>query len=155
MIEDALATARRLAEALDAEEYSAAPATLAEGCVYHTATAALVGPEAVIGSCRANAEAARGRFDEIHYASRADPSGAWGAVITYTDRVRCGDAWHESRCRQHVRIGAAGLVEEIRHEELPGERERLQEFEQRRTTRGSCPRTSRGNGPKTLGLDCE
>jgi len=134
MIEDILATARRLAEALDAEDYSAARATLAEGCVYHTGTTTLVGREAIIGSYRANGEAAHGRFDEIHYASRVDPSETSGAVITYTDRVRCGGEWHEFRCRQHVRIGATGLVEEIRHEELPGERERLQEFEHRRTT---------------------
>jgi len=133
MVEDILATARRLAEALDAEDYSAARATLAEGCVYHTGTTTLVGPEAVIGSYRATGEAAHERFDEILYASRVDPSETSGAVITYTDRVRCGREWHEFRCRQHVRIGAAGLVDEIWHEELPGERERLQEFEQRRT----------------------
>ena len=47
------------------------------------------------------------------------------AVITYTDRVHRGGVWHEYRCRQHVRVNGAELIEEIRHEELPGERQRL------------------------------
>src|SRR5262249_52556750 len=32
-------------------------------------------------------------------------------------------------CRQHVRVGSDGLVETIQHEEIPGERERLHQFE--------------------------
>jgi hypothetical protein len=120
-----------LAEALDAEDYSAARAVLATGCVYHTATTILVGPHAIIASYRANGEAARGRFDAVEYTSRVEPTGAAEAVITYTDRVRRGDEWHEYRCRQHIHINKAGLIEEIRHEELPGERQRLQEFEGR------------------------
>jgi hypothetical protein len=137
MVEGILVTAPRLAEALDVEDYFAAGATLAEGCVYHTGTTTLTGPEAIIASYRANGEAARRRFDRIEYASRVEPSGTSGAVITFTDRVRCGGAWHEYRCRQHVRIGEAGLVEEIRHEELPGEQERLHEFERCRSRRGT------------------
>ena len=121
---------------VNAEDYAAARATLAEGCVYHTGTTALVGPEGIIASYKANAEAAHAHFDEVDYANRVDPSETSGAVITYTDRVRRGGEWHEFRCRQHVLIGAAGLIEEIRHDELPGERERLQEFEHRRTTGG-------------------
>jgi hypothetical protein len=129
MSEGVLLTARRLAEALDAEDYAAARALLAAGCVYHTGTTTLTGGDAVIASYRANGEAARGRFDGIEYASRVEPSGPAGAVITYTDRVRRGGERHEYRCRQQVRISQAGLVEEIWHEELAGERERLQEFE--------------------------
>jgi hypothetical protein len=124
-------TACRLAAALDAEDYGSARATLAAGCVYHTGTTILTGPDAIIASYRANGEAARGRFDDIQYASRVEPAGVSGATITYTDRVRIGGEWHEYRCRQHVHFDAAGLVDEIRHEELPRERERLQEFERR------------------------
>jgi SnoaL-like domain len=131
MSEAIVRTARRLAEALDAEDYSAAGAVLAEGCVYHTGTATLKGRDAIIASYRANGEAARGRFDAIEYASRVEASGPSEAVIGYTDRVRIGDRWHEYHCRQHVRIDETGVIEEIRHEELPGERERLQEFERR------------------------
>jgi hypothetical protein len=129
--------ARRLAESLDAEDYDAARATLAEGCRYHIGTTTLTGPDAIIASYRANGEAARGRFDMFEFSSQIEPSGASGAVITYTDRVQLQGEWHEYRCRQHVRLGKTGQIEEIRHEELPGERERLQEFERRRTSPGT------------------
>jgi hypothetical protein len=131
MSEGIMQTVCRLAAALDAEDYVAARAVLAVGCVYHTGTTTLTGQDVILASYRANAEAARGRFDEVGYASRVELSGEAEAVITYTDRVRRGGEWHEYRCRQHVRVGPAGLVEEIRHEELPGERERLREFERR------------------------
>jgi hypothetical protein len=136
MSEAVMRAARRLAEALDAEDYSAAHALLAAGCVYRTGTTTLTGPDAIIASYRANGELARGRFDAIEYASQVEPSGAAGAVITYVDRVHRGGERHEYRCRQHVRIGQGELVEGIWHEELPGERERLQEFERRTGGRG-------------------
>lgn len=136
MSEGVLRAAHRLAEALDAEDYSAARALLAAGCLYHTGATVLTGPDAILASYRANGEAARGRFDAIEYASAVEPSGPAGAVITYTDRVRRGGEWHQYSCRQQVRVSEAGLVEEIRHEELPGERQRLQEFERR--TGGRC-----------------
>jgi limonene-1,2-epoxide hydrolase len=133
-----LEIARRLAEALDREDYSAARAVLAKECVYYVTGTTLAGPEAIISSFRSNGEMARGRFDRIEYTSRVEPTGPAGAaVITDTDRVRCGDEWHEYRCQQHVRVGAAGLVEEIRHEELPGERERLDLFKLRHSNRGT------------------
>ena len=134
MSEGVLRTARRLAEALDTEDYAAARLILAAGCIYHTGTTILTGADAILASYRANAEAARGRFDVIEYTSTVEPSAAAGAIITYTDRIRRGGEWHEYRCRQHVRISAAELVEEIWHEEMPGERQRLLEFESR--TRG-------------------
>jgi hypothetical protein len=131
MSEEVVRAARRLAEALDAEDYAAARAVLAPACLYHTGTAVLTGPDVIIAAYRDSGEAARRRFDTVEYACAVEPSGAAGAVITYTDQVRRGGRWHEYRCRQHVRVGEAGLVEEIRHEELPGERQRLEEFERR------------------------
>jgi hypothetical protein len=40
-----------------------------------------------------------------------------------------GERAYEYHCQQRLRVGTGGLVEEIRHEELPGERERLAAFE--------------------------
>jgi hypothetical protein len=131
MSDSVLPTARRLAEALDAEDYAAARAVLAAACLYHTGTTILSGPDAIIAAYRASGEAARRRFDAIEYSSAVEPSGAAGAVITYTDRVRRRGQWHEYRCRQHIRVNIDGLVDEIRHEEQPGERQRLEEFERR------------------------
>jgi hypothetical protein len=125
---DALRTARGLAQALDGEDYAAARQLLAENCVYHTGKGVLTGADPITASYRANGDSARKRFDAIEYASQVEPVDALRAVITYTDRVRRGEEWHEYRCRQQVRVDERGRIVEIRHEELPGERERLEEF---------------------------
>jgi hypothetical protein len=126
-----LESARRFAAALDAEDYEAVRASLGSGCVYDAPQGVLIGPEAIVASYRENADGARSRFAKIEYTSEVATAGPAPAeaVITFIDRVMLGGAWHEHRCRQHVRFGAGGLIEHIRHEELPGERERLQQFE--------------------------
>jgi hypothetical protein len=125
--------ARRFATALDAEEYEAAEACLAAACVYHSPAGVLAGPAAIIASYRASGAAGRKRFDAVEFDSFVESVGPGEALVTYTDWVRLGERSHEYRCRQRLRVGAGGLVEEIRHEELPGERERLAAFE---TARG-------------------
>jgi hypothetical protein len=124
-----LESAQQFAAALDAEDYEAVRASLAFGCVYDAPHGVLIGPEAIVASYRQNAVAARGRFAKIEYTSEVATAGPAEAVITFIDRVMLRGVWHEHRCRQHVRLGAGGLIEHIRHEELPGERERLQQFE--------------------------
>jgi hypothetical protein len=124
-------TARHFATALDVEDYETARACLAADCVYHAPGGVLIGPGSIVASYPDRAEAARGRFEALEYDNLVEAEGPAGAVITFTDRVRLGGAWHAFRCRQHVCVGRGGLFEEIRHEELPGERERLRAFEAR------------------------
>ena len=126
-----LDVAGRFAAALDTEDYSAARALIAESCIYRINDATLIGRDAIISSYRANAASATQRFDSVDYRSHVEATGSSTAVIKYTDRLRLGDDFHEFRCRQHVQIGAAGLIEQITHEELPGERQRLEAFESR------------------------
>jgi hypothetical protein len=124
-----LQTAERLAAALDAEDYGAVRACLSANCVYHGPDGVLTGPDAIVASYRQVAEAGRERFEEIKYESQALLAGPDSVIITFTDHLRLGRAWHRFRCRQHVRVGVDGLVEAIQHEEIPGERERLHQFE--------------------------
>jgi limonene-1,2-epoxide hydrolase len=124
-----LHAAQRFAAALDAEDYRAAHSALAADCVYHAPEGLLVGPDRIVASYREHAESARGRFETIEYESAVEAIGPAEAVITFIDRVMLAGAWHQFRCQQRIRIDAAGLVAEIRHEELLGERERLQKFE--------------------------
>jgi hypothetical protein len=124
-----LELARRFAAALDGEDYETARASLAAGCVYEAPEGELIGPEAIVASYSQNGVAARGRFAKIEYTSEVAATGPAEAVITFTDRVMLGGQWHAYRCRQHIRLDATGLIEHIRHEELPGERERVRQFE--------------------------
>ena len=134
MVASVLAAAR-FAAALDEEDYLSAGALLAEGCVYYAGASTLVGADAIIGSYRGNGEAARRRFGEVEYFSHVESKAASAAVIVFTDRVRLGGQWHEFRCRQHVAVDERGLIVEIRHEEIPTERERLEDFERRHSER--------------------
>jgi SnoaL-like domain len=124
-----LESARRLAAALDAEDDAAVRACLTDECVYESPEGVLVGPEAIVASYRKNAELARTRFAKIEYRSEVAATGPAEAVITFVDRLSRAGAWHEFRCRQHVRLAANGLIEHIQHEEIADERERLREFE--------------------------
>jgi hypothetical protein len=128
MDESTLEIANRFAAALDAEAYENALLLLDADCVYESPDGTLIGPESIIASYRANGDRARSRFDEITYSSAVEESGV-EFVITYTDRLRLGDRRHQFRCRQRVRFNAEGRIVCIRHEEIPGERERLREFE--------------------------
>jgi hypothetical protein len=125
------AIARQFAAALDAEDYVAARALVAEDCIYRLGDGVISGPDAIIDSYRANGAAARRRFDEVQYVSSVEQTGASTAVINFIDRLRLGDQWHQFHCRQHLRIGPGGLIEEIRHEGLPNQREQLIAFETR------------------------
>jgi hypothetical protein len=138
MSELAWLAATRLAQSLDNEDYAAARQLLAEACVYQIGTTTIVGPDQILASYRANGQTARSRFDAIQYTHRVESVGPTRAIITYTDRVCLGNEWHTYVCRQHILVGLEGTVEEIEHEELPVERERLREFENRR------PRNVRG-----------
>jgi hypothetical protein len=128
-LSSALQAAERFASALDAEDFARVPTLLAPNCAYHAPEALLIGPDAIVASYRQNAEAARRRFDQIEYQSRVEPGSPAAALITFIDRVRIGGAWHEYRCRQRICVGAGGLIEEIRHDEIAGEKERLEQFE--------------------------
>ncbi len=125
---NALEAARRLAAALDAEDYDATRRLLAPDCVYHTGTEGLSGADAIVASYRAHGEDARTRFERVTYESSVSATGPATAAITYTDHVSHQGRSHAYRCRQHVRVRADGAIDEIRHEDLPGERERFFAF---------------------------
>ncbi|HEV8071264.1 MAG TPA: nuclear transport factor 2 family protein [Planctomycetaceae bacterium] len=124
-----LESVQRFAAALDAEDYEGVRATLAAHCRYHAPEGLRIGPEEIVDSYRQNGASGRDRFEKIEYQSRVEAIGSADALITFIDRVMLRGAWHDFRCRQQIRIGAGGLVEQIWHEEIPGERERLQQFE--------------------------
>jgi hypothetical protein len=124
-----LQSVQRFAAALDAEDYEVVRGCLAPACVYAALEGSLVGPDAIVASYDGNGSAARGRFEKIEYRSEVETIGPSDAIITFIDRVMLASKWHEFRCRQRLRLGAGGLIEEITQEEIPGERERLHEFE--------------------------
>jgi hypothetical protein len=127
----AVAIAQDFAHALDTEDYLAAAELLAPACVYAIGDTAFTSPAGIVETYRANAESAKGRFDSIVYSSVVKALSPSSAMILFTDRLRIADQWHEFHCQQYIEIGRSGLIEKIRHEELPAERNKLIEFEDR------------------------
>lgn len=126
---EAEAIVRRLAEALDADDFAAARTLLEDDCVYVGATGTFEGPEAIIGSYAEASAWARRTLDDVRYESETGPADGATVPVTYTDYLlKAGGRWHRYRCRQDVTVGVGGRIARIVHRELPGEREALDAY---------------------------
>jgi hypothetical protein len=119
--------ATRFAAALDADDFDAVRPLLAPDCRYEVRGAVLVGPDAILASYRAASEGGRREFDRLSYSSLVIHAENDSATIEFADHIERAGAAHTFRSRQHLTI-TADLITAIRHEDLPGERERLAAF---------------------------
>lgn len=118
--------AKRFAAALDRCDFSEAARYLAPDCRYEFGQEVLIGPDAIIASYRESDEWGRGVLQQVVYESRVE----WNsdhATVTYIDRLSHHGETHEYRCRQHLWLDDTRHIVRIVHEELPGEREKLDE----------------------------
>ena len=124
---DALAIARRFASALDRCDFAEAAGCLSADCRYQTGRATLTGPVAIIASYRESAEWGSHNLDRVIYESEVSQDGD-GFRVLYIDRITHRGRTHEYRCCQRLTFNKAGRITRIVHEELPGEREKLDAF---------------------------
>jgi hypothetical protein len=68
------------------------------------------------------------RIEDVIHRS-IDREGLQETRIRFMDRLRIAGEWHEYACEQIIGIGADGLIHEIEHTELPGQRDSLARFE--------------------------
>ena len=120
--------AHSFADALNGDDYQRAHALLAGDCIYEARTKVITGPDAIIKSYRANSLFARTLFDRVEYSSEISESISDTARITFVDKLHKGDQTHVYRCQQTVRIREDGLIDRIKHKEIPDERKQLLEF---------------------------
>ena len=121
----------RLASLLDAADHEQAAQLLAPDCVYDFRGSEMNGREAIMASYDAAHEEAVKTFDEVGYDSavRADADDASSAIIRYGDILTKNGVTHRHECEQRITINReSGLVTRIQHIDLPGERDRLNEF---------------------------
>jgi SnoaL-like domain len=119
--------AGRFAAALDADDFFAARLILAENCRYDVRGETFVGPASILDSYRLASDAAHREFGWLTYSHRVVRADATGATVEFTDRIERAGAEHTFRSLQHLTI-ADGLIIAIQHEDLPGEREKLEQF---------------------------
>lgn len=126
---EAQAIVTRLAQALDADDFSAARECLAEDCVYVGHEDTSHGAEAILASYADASAWAHRTFDEVRYASEVGPAAGPAVPVTFTDYLlKAGGRWHRYRCRQEFTVGEAGRIVRIVHHELAGEREALDAY---------------------------
>ncbi len=103
---DPLTIARLFAAALDRCDFTEASRYLSPDCRYQIGGGELIGPEAIIGSYRDSAEWGSRTLEQVIYESEVE-EGQDGLSVLFTDRI---------------------LHHGQKHEELPGEREALDQF---------------------------
>jgi hypothetical protein len=119
---------RDLARALDADDFARVAQSLAPDCEYRIGEELNCGPEEIVASYAHSSAWARENLDRIEYTSEVEPADGNEVGVRFEDHLVHGGQQHRFRCRQRFVVGDAGLVERIVHEEIPGEREALNEF---------------------------
>lgn len=123
------AIVRRLAAALDADDFTTARSLLDEDCVYVGREETSHGAEAIIASYADASAWAHRALDEVRYESEVGPAVGSAVTVTFTDYLlKAGGRWHRYRCRQVFTVGDRGLIVRIAHHDLPGEREALENY---------------------------
>ena len=124
-------TPPQFAKALDAEDYDAAIALLADDCVYQLRGETHNGPVAIIDSYRGHGDDARDEFDSIQYESVIEPGSQTRYTIRFIDHLTHDGERFTFECRQVVDVNDAGLIVSIEHIDLPGQRKALEDFRRR------------------------
>ena len=121
--------ANLFAAALDTDEFQAARELLSPSCVYQRSIDVVIsGPDNIIHSYRESSERAREIFDLVLYSSDVISSSETSAELLLVDRFEANKKSHTYRSRQHLEFDIHGAIIKIRHEEIPGEREGLNQF---------------------------
>ena len=126
---EAQAIVTRLAQALDADDFTGARACLDDDCAYVGVDESWRGSEAIIASYADASAWAHRTFDEVRYASDVGEAAGATVPVTFTDYLlKAGGRWHRYRCRQEFTVGTGGRIVRIAHHDLPGEREGLEGY---------------------------
>ena len=121
--------ANLFAAALDANDFQAARQLLSSNCVYQRSNDVVItGPENIILSYRESSKRAREMFETVLYSSDVMSSSETSAELLLVDRFEARGKGHTYRSRQFLEFDSSGAITRIRHEEIPGERERLNQF---------------------------
>jgi hypothetical protein len=121
--------ANLFAAALDADDFEAALDLLAPDCVYErTKDVEISGAESIIQSYRESSNRAQQLFDSVLYTSDVMSSSETMAELLFADHLEAKGNSHIYRSRQYLQFDAKGAITRIRHEEISGERDRLNVF---------------------------
>ncbi len=118
-----------LAEALDRDDYTTVRQRLADDVEYVVGDQRHNGPDAVVNSYRTGSETARELFDHVVYKHAVFPTDQPNTFrVEFTDDLTIGDGTLRHQVEQHMTVSPGNGVVRIVDIEIPGERERVDEF---------------------------
>lgn len=118
-----------LADALDADDFETAADNMADDVVYTIGDRVYEGPEAIVASYRESSEMARRMFDEVGYDHVVFPTDDPNTFrVSYSDILTVGDDVLHHQTEQHLTVLPGSGVVRIVNVDVPGEREKLDEF---------------------------
>ena len=125
----ALDTVKRLASALDADDFARVEACLHPDVDYRTDGATHHGPAAVVASYRAGSELARTLFDQVHFAHTIVATTDGPTIrVDFSDLLQVRGATFEHHSVQDITVDPSGKVVTIVDQPVAGQRERLDAF---------------------------
>ena len=122
-----LAIAEQFASLLNETRFDEAALLLSEDCQYHYWEGNYAERDNVINIYRQNHKHTSETFDEAQYGSIVEPMDRGMYRITFYDKIRKGDKWHEMKSHDDITI-ENGLITDIHHKEIPGESEAFMAF---------------------------
>jgi hypothetical protein len=118
-----------LARALDCDDYETAAEVMADSVVYTIGDRVLHGPAAIVASYRESSEMARRLFDEVDYDHEIFPTEDPDTFrVSYSDILTVGGETLTHMAEQHVTAAPGVGVRTIANVDVPGEREKVDEF---------------------------
>ncbi len=118
-----------LASALDADDYETAAANMADEVVYAIGDDVFEGPDAIVASYRQASQLARRLFDEVGYGHVVFPTENPNTFrVAYSDVLTVDGEVLDHMAEQHLTVAPGVGVVRIVNVEVPGEREKLDEF---------------------------
>ena len=118
-----------LAQALDADDFETAAAVMAENVVYTIGDRVIHGREEIVASYREASAMARRLFDEVGYDHVVYPTEDRNTFrVGYSDILTVGGDTLAHMAEQHVTVAPGAGVVRIVNVDVPGEREKVDEF---------------------------
>lgn len=118
-----------LARALDADNYEMAASVLSDQVEYSIGGHVINGPGAVLASYREASEMAHRLFDNVSYNHEVNATDdSLSFRVSYSDELTVSGETLKHMAEQHVTVAADEGVVKIVNVDLPGEREKLDEF---------------------------
>ncbi len=123
-----ISIATQFAKALDEEDYKTAIEMISTQCEYFCRGKVYYGSDEIIKSYQSAGDSAQIDFDKIEYESFISTLEENSALIDFVDHFYLQEKKHTFKCQQQIEVGNDGLIIHIKHIDLPGEREALDEF---------------------------